>query len=343
MLNVVNKTKFRMCQTCATRILADDPEQFKRPEFAEDGKVIWRGVYDTPQCALTAIKVYSDAKKLVPEKHQELVAIFQASLRRNDKDLPTANIPVNITTVPNTNQLKRFGGIMSVREWRSKFDPEGISKKVIVQTIPENEPVEENDDGLVGNWNITRIGCKTKINQEEVDTCTHTDAGLPRNIVKGVKHLCSLAYTTADGTVATPGPITVFHKPKSEVFAIGNPQDWTGESPKFNSCGSRLLGGVPVYGDLIFIHKKDKLKLKKGGKKRAQQLKASAESMEEEEAAEEPINGEDTQPAPADATVQEPVKRKRAAPNRAKKVKVAVEEGEIKEPKPKKARKSRAK
>lgn len=290
MWNRVQGKNIRICQWCTSTIVEDKHPVFKIPEFItvqaplsdekkvtvalDKEEVMWRGVFCCPGCATAALKQYSDKMKLSQEMHNFIMDVYKDSLHRKDKGEVTETLKFNIVAAPNPKTLKVFGegGSMTLEEYHKNLDTETMNA-VFTQELPKEPVASEGEDGdgktrqLVGNWQITEVDSDMKVNHEQVANLETAAQGLPRNASSVVCYLEEMANLLQDTNINPGVPYVVYpHPEREDSFGIGLPQAWQGEDPDHNNLASRLLGSVPVFGDVLIYHKKN-LKLKKGKKK----------------------------------------------------------------------------
>jgi hypothetical protein len=257
MINTIQGQKIRLCQWSGQPIPAGHLA-FRIPYLKKNKAITWKGCYITPQCALAALKKFSDLKGLEQEKHTELFEIFQSSLRRVGGDEGSEHI--NLKLAPDPKTLVIFGGDETIDAYRARYDPLGNSHLLFSQVIPAEEPI--SDEGGK-SWNITSIVAATPSTKDELKECQTMKDRCPRNIAKVIKYLEQAAI---DGELAVQlnNGFVVLPKPDSETFAIASVDEtlWN-EDAKRNMLARRLLGYEgDIFGNVMIFHK-TKLKLKK--------------------------------------------------------------------------------
>lgn len=252
----VGKNRVRVCQWSG-QLIKEGDNVFKIPEINLQGVVEWRGCYATPNCALAAIKNFSDSKSLAIERHAELVSLFQNSLHRlGGPD------HVEVKSAPPPTNMKVFGGNMTQEEYRASYDPSGEMGKWFEQILPQKSAADTDDEHAPkSTWKHTLVTSKTKCNDAELLTMPQYPFTNPRNMEAVINFLSGLRVLVYPDEPIN-APFAVYTNLKKGLVLVGatTAATWA-EDPQqaCNVAAHKLLGSgnMPmVYGDVIALHKK---------------------------------------------------------------------------------------
>lgn len=83
----------------------------------------WKGSYSCPSTAYAALLASEEAQAWTPEKQQEMIDTFQASIRYAEgADVPNPEAPITIKAAPSFHQLATFGGTQTLAQFKAVYD-----------------------------------------------------------------------------------------------------------------------------------------------------------------------------------------------------------------------------
>eukprot|EP00727_Mastigamoeba_balamuthi_P000691 m51a1_g10619 hypothetical protein (423) ;mRNA; r:57479-59030 len=131
MFNIVHGVKLQLCQWTGETI----KKRFRMPLPRNKG---WTGCYGAPGIVVSAIVQNGNQSKLTPDEINELIDIFEASLRREPGFEQTK---FTITPAPSYKLLKTWGGNLSLQEFHQQYQHDE-SVEIYRQVIPDKTYTE---------------------------------------------------------------------------------------------------------------------------------------------------------------------------------------------------------
>jgi len=260
MINVVHGEKFMLCQYTGEPIT----EKYKIPMAKLKG---WIGCYGSPSVAAAAIFDSATKEGLTAEEAHELYDQLESTIRRKP-GMELVKYTINVA--PPFRLLSTFGGNMSLQEFHAIYGHDDQAR-IFYQKIPEHilgefeevmpiqtpvgvmkksdvvEGVEEEDETRPSNcakrWGHTTFLPVT--GRQPDDSRRYT---LPRCANSWIEFFRNYASTTAN----KDSVVVYLHPTRSNVFGIGNPNDWLRDG---NKEASDALGKVVVFGRTDVFHK----------------------------------------------------------------------------------------
>ena len=253
----------------------------KRFKIPRKGLKTWGGCYGTPGTAVAGIVAYSESESMTQEETQELIDMFQASLRRevgHELDKHT------IVTAPSYKTLVSFGGNTPLEAYNKQYDHDAqvaiYRQEILVgkeeeETTVADKTAEALQDILEGtsladvkpapeegkktaaatttsstkSWFVTEMSDKGDVGESTT------------RVPRGLASFMSFIKSNVTGQVAT----VYFHPAKEGVFAVGGPWIMT----DYNANAAEAMGGIAVSGNVKLYHGTKGFVVKTKAKKRS--------------------------------------------------------------------------
>lgn len=299
---LVNKQQWRLDQFTGRPIPEGDPV-FKVPVFNQNKSSFeWKHCFAAPSICLAYIQHYAEKNKLPNELKNEMVDLFQKSL----KFVPLKNSShtmknYHIQVAPQFTELKKFKGTLSYKDYTKKWDPDGIQKNLFTQKIPAGENDSEMTAPLK-KWMITDLSYDEKCSEESVKAILKSAevTEVPRGITQVFDYI-NVLWGISQGEVLDEGkipshPVVIYYNPTTKAIGIGDPNEWDLSSTSRSSAiGSKLFCKNQVRGNILVLHKKP-LKLGKRHKSKTKSgQKKTKKAVKEVKEKEKPSSSESSE------------------------------------------------
>lgn len=217
--------------------------KFKIPH---KGLRIWKGCYGSPSTALAGLMNYFNMEKnLEKDEMDELLAVFQSSLKKTDPNDKYPHFTIN--AAPSYYDLESFGGAKTLSEFHQIYGHDiqrEIYSQIIVHDIGEDE---EDNSSSKSSSPPTRQWTMVKFPQGKCSDFVVEKTTMPRCSSSWLDFLVGM--TDYD----TPNAIVVYFNPKDDkMFAVGSPKDW---NVKLNKKAGDLFGKIPMFGEITVFSK----------------------------------------------------------------------------------------